>query len=290
MLYNEYQPCPALVQDLECIWFALDADRSAVRAPERVLPDGCCEWIFHLGTPFQRRQHDGGWENQATSFFVGELTRFLLLQPSETISTMGVRFRPTAAYRFLPISLHVLTDDNVSTRDIWGAEGRDLEERVLTAGCDAQRKALVEDFLIRRREKAQLRPRFEVAVCEILSSQGQLRVDQLATKVGWSRRQLEREFRSGLGVSPKVLARIIRFQNLLRLVGEGRLREWATVALAVGYSDQPHMVREFREFSGQSPTAGKTEELGDLSRHFVNPRRLAMLLGKEPHCQLPSVG
>jgi transcriptional regulator GlxA family with amidase domain len=117
-------------------------------------------------------------------------------------------------------------------------------------------------------------------VNEILRSRGQLRVEQLAEKVGWSRRQIEREFRSGVGVSPKVLARIIRFQNLLRLVGESELREWADVALAVGYADQPHMVREFREFSGQSPTAA-TAEFGDLSRHFVNPHRLALMLGKD---------
>jgi AraC-like DNA-binding protein len=280
MFYTEHQPCPELAQEIECVWFVVDRDRCSVRAPERVLPDGCLDWIFHLGTPFQYCQADGRWKTQATSFFVGELTRFLLLQPSETIATMGVRFRPASAYRFLPLSLHVLSDDSVSTQDIWGAEGRELEERVLSADCDEHRKSLVESFLIRSREKSQLRPRVEVAVNEILRSRGQLRVEQLAEKVGWSRRQIEREFRSGVGVSPKVLARIIRFQNLLRLVGESELREWADVALAVGYADQPHMVREFREFSGQSPTAA-TAEFGDLSRHFVNPHRLALMLGKD---------
>ena len=54
---------------------------------------------------------------------------------------------------------------------------------------------------------------------------------------------------------------------------------WATLALESGYADQPHMVREFREFSGQSPTERQTAAPGDLARNFVSPRRLAALLG-----------
>jgi AraC-like DNA-binding protein len=282
MNYTEHPPCAALAHDLECIWFVVDDQRVSNRAPERVLPDGCFEWIFHLGQPFQQQHLDGRWENQQPSFFVGELTRFLLLQPGRTIATMGVRFRPMSAYRFLPLSMHVLTNDAVTTREIWGHDGRDLEDQVLNARSDEDRKLLLEAFVLRRLERAQFRPRFERAVSEILRNRGQLRVDHLATGIGWSSRQLEREFRSGVGVSPKSLARIIRFQNLLRLIGENKLREWTSLALTVGYADQSHMVREFREFSGQSPTEGEARDLGDLAHNFVAPHRLASLLGPDP--------
>jgi len=116
-------------------------------------------------------------------------------------------------------------------------------------------------------------------VAEVIHSCGQARVAEVAERLGWSPRQLEREFRSGVGLSPKAFARIIRFQNLLRLVGEGTLREWTRLAHEGGYADQPHMVREFREFSGQSPTERQHPVAGGLASCFVSPRRLATLLG-----------
>ena len=70
----------------------------------------------------------------------------------------------------------------------------------------------------------------------------------------------------------------MRFQNLLRLVGEGALREWTSLALEGGYADQPHMVREFREFAGHTP-ADREIPSGEFASYFVSPHRLAALLG-----------
>src|SRR6266436_5538474 len=91
-------------------------------SPKEFWPDGCLEWIFHLGAPF-RRWLNGRWELQPRSFVVGELTRFILLQPNGPVGTMGVRFRPGGAYRFLPLPVHLLTDESVPTVDVWGRDG-----------------------------------------------------------------------------------------------------------------------------------------------------------------------
>ncbi|MGH9907157.1 MAG: AraC family transcriptional regulator [Pyrinomonadaceae bacterium] len=280
MLYTEQQPQTALGNHLECIWFVSgDDELPSLIAPEKVLPDGCIEWIFHLAQPFQRELPNGQWEVQPRSFIVGAMTRFLVLQPTGRVKTMGVRFRPGGAYRFLPVSVSDLTDDVVPTSDVWGREGRLLEDAIFSAHSDGERKRLVEDFLVRRLPVVGPRLRLEAAIAEVLRSHGHIRVDRLATKMNLSQRHLEREFRSGAGLSPKTFGRIIRFQNLLRLVGEDTLREWANLALAGGYADQPHMVREFREFTGQTPTEKQLIALGDLARNFVSPQRLAILLG-----------
>lgn len=281
MNYTEHRPTPALAKYLEVIWFVSGEGNTTTDTAtqyERVFPDGCIEWIFHLGAPFLRSLN-GRWERQRRSFVVGELTQFILLQATGPTATMGVRFRPGGAYRFMPAPLNLLTDETVPTEDVWGTEGKYLEEAVLAGRNDIERRNLIEDFLLARLHNTSPRPRFDAAVGEIIGSRGQTRVDQLADRIGWSPRQLEREFRASAGLSPKVMARIIRFQNLLKLVGEQQLRDWAGLALASGYADQPHMVREFREFCGQSPTEQQTTANGDLARHFVSPRRLAALLG-----------
>ncbi|MCM3903554.1 MAG: helix-turn-helix domain-containing protein [Pyrinomonadaceae bacterium] len=285
MHYTEHQPSPALAQHLECFWFLTSTDSSpGTSATERVLPDGCVEWIFHMGSPFQRAistgitGNGGEWEPQPRSFVVGELTRFLLLQRTGDVGVMGVRFRPGGAYRFLPGPLSDFTDRTVPTGDVWGREGTYLEEAVLEAGNNMQRQHLVEGFLFQRLVNTTARPRFDATVKEIIRTRGQTRVFDLANSVGWSSRQLERDFLVSFGLSPKSFSRIIRFQNLLRLVGEGALREWTSLALEGGYADQPHMVREFREFAGHSP-AERGVAAGEFASNFVSPRRLAALLG-----------
>ena len=277
--YTEHRPSPALAEHLECLWFLSSTDSSlGTGATERVLPDGCVEWIFHFGSPFQGSTIAGEWECQPRSFVVGELTRFLLLQPTGDVAVMGVRFRPGGAYRFLPFPLSDFTDSRVSTGDVWGHEGTYLEEAVLEASHNLQRQQLVEEFLLRQLPTTTPRSRFDAAVKEIIRTRGQTRVHEVANGVGLSSRQLERGFGASLGLSPKSFSRIMRFQNLLRLVGEGPLREWANLAIEGGYADQPHMVREFREFAGHTP-AERGIAAGEFSSNFVSPRRLAVLLG-----------
>lgn len=277
--YREQRPSLALAQYLECFWFASDTSNFSANTSEKILPDGCVEWVFHLGASFQRWTAREEWETQPRSFVVGELTRFLLVRPTGHSFIMGVRFRPGGAYRFLRLPLDELTNRNVSTDDLWGFEGRQLEEAVNEARGNAERQSVVEEFLLRQLSTTISRPRFELAVEEIIHSRGQLRVSEVASRIGLSPRQLEREFRSCAGLAPKAFARIIRFQNLLRLVGEGTLREWTSLALEGGYADQPHMVREFRDIAGQSPSERDITVAGDLASCFVSAQRLAVLLG-----------
>jgi AraC-like DNA-binding protein len=91
-----------------------------------------------------------------------------------------------------------------------------------------------------------------------------------------SARQVERRFREAVGVSPKTLARIVRFQEVLRRTpGESASAE---VALDSGYYDQAHLLRDFRDFAGVVPTLFRAAE-GDLARQFTSPDRLERFFG-----------
>jgi len=102
-------------------------------------------------------------------------------------------------------------------------------------------------------------------------------VAELASAAAWSPRQLEREFRRRVGLTPKSLARILRFQNVLRWRGIRPEWPWADLAAHAGYADQAHLVRDFRAFAGTTPT-GIDSRPGELTRHFVAPDRLESLL------------
>jgi transcriptional regulator GlxA family with amidase domain len=77
-------------------------------------------------------------------------------------------------------------------------------------------------------------------------------VDQLASSAGVSSRQLERGFLREIGIGPKLLARIVRFQQVFRAV-EHCDSAWAAVAVECGYYDQAHLIRDFNQFAQQTP-------------------------------------
>lgn len=74
-------------------------------------------------------------------------------------------------------------------------------------------------------------------------------------------------FARGVGMTPKLFCRVWRFQRVLRAVHHRDAVDWTEVALACGYFDQPHLIHDFREFSGLSPTeylAARTEHLNHV--------------------------
>jgi AraC-like DNA-binding protein len=87
----------------------------------------------------------------------------------------------------------------------------------------------------------------------ILRERGRLKIERLADAAGVSRQHLTRSFREAVGVTPKLFARLARFQAGLAYAGCGTPVDWAQAALELGYADQSHMIAEFREFSSLTP-------------------------------------
>jgi AraC-like DNA-binding protein len=108
--------------------------------------------------------------------------------------------------------------------------------------------------------------RVDAAVGTILESGGRVSIDALVSSAGTSLRQLERQFRENVGLTPKTFSRIVRLQAALRRLRHGRAL--TDVALACGFYDQSHMTRDFRELASMSPGAWQSHA-GDLAPLFV---------------------
>jgi AraC-like DNA-binding protein len=276
MKYAEYPVAASLADRVECVWFAEDPGAAAGHdEPERVLPDGCAEWIFHLGQPYS----DGAGRLQPRSFVVGPTTRPIEIAPTGPVATLGVRFRPGGARGVLP-PLRLLSAGLPTPEEMWDAEGRGVQEEVGNGRDMASRLGALKRFLENRLRRARSpggASRLPAAVDLVLGSRGRLAVAAIADRVACSRRQLEREFAEGVGLSPKELSRVARFQNVLRLAARRPGASWADLAARCGYSDQAHLVREFKALSGATPTS-REELTGALARYFIDPARLDSLL------------
>lgn len=97
-------------------------------------------------------------------------------------------------------------------------------------------------------------PAVRAAWHRIRRAAGNVPVGALADEIGCSRHYLWRSFREEIGLSPKTMARILRFRRALRILEGSPSRALAVVAHRCGYYDQSHMIRDFRAFAGASPT------------------------------------
>lgn len=142
----------------------------------------------------------------------------------------------------------------LSLEDVWGRDAERAEERLRAAASWDERFTIAADAL-GRRMNTRPSPDPEVAAAWrlLLTSRGRIRVDSLANEVGWSRKRLWSRFRSQIGLTPKHAARLVRFDHAAHLLAAGNAA--ATVAAASGYTDQAHLHREVKAFTGTTPTA-----------------------------------
>lgn len=250
MHYREIKPTPTLQRFVECFWI-LDGGGSAAAPPERILPDGCVELILNFRDRFF--QHvDGSRQVQPLNFIVGQMTGPILISPSGSVELLGIRFQPGGTRVFLSTPAHEITDEVVALADFSSRLERDL-----LAVCERHhtlrmRAGALDSYLCAQLANTNSDSQILDLAKTIVDQGGVISVDRLASDAGVSNRQLERRFLREVGLGPKLLARIVRFQEVFRAV-EQCDAAWATVAVECGYYDQAHLIRDFNQFAQQTP-------------------------------------
>jgi hypothetical protein len=133
---------------VKLIW-SLESDRSIRDAPrERILPDGCVELVFHFCDRFCTYFANGDSRIQPQSFVVGQMNRFIEIEPQGQIGFVAVRFHVHGAYRFLPGSLKADAGGVVDTAEIWKGSSGEFTDRIAMAATMTGRIAIVEEMLL----------------------------------------------------------------------------------------------------------------------------------------------
>jgi AraC-like DNA-binding protein len=185
------------------------------------------------------------------SFASGLYDRPVLTERRGHQRILQLDLTPLGARRLLGVPMDELTNCVVPAEALIGAE---LIDRAGEAGDWDACWALVQDALARRLDDGPVPPpELAHAYDRIVQTHGRIRVESLARETGWSRRHLATLFRRDVGVTPKTLARIVRFEHARKLLGTGA--DLADVAFTCGFADQPHFTREFRDLAWTTPAA-----------------------------------
>jgi AraC-like DNA-binding protein len=264
--YREIRPSVVLEPYIESYWtLHYEGGHDGGDAPsQRVVPDGHPELILNAKQPFEACVN-GRWRGQPQSFLAGQIDGPLLLRPNGPADIVGVRFHPHGAAALLGVPMHELSGEFTPIGDLSaglsGALHRALEspDPILAldsiffrlAGCSRSHDQMVAE-----------------AVHRMVREQGASELAALARDFGISIRQFERRFNAAVGLPPKLFCRMQRFVQVFRSFDGEEPGNWVDTAVACGYYDQSHLIRDFKNFTGETPAVLLAEDT-DLARHFL---------------------
>lgn len=238
MSYRESSPSPLLQEWIAAYW-SIDSAVDGALATQRILPDGCADLICDFSGMSPRMR------------WVGTMTRAIEVQVAGRQDLFGIRFVPGGLFPLLGAPLSLLTDDSAEFAALPAQAWRPplngwCDDRDFAARCRRADASLIAAFsplrldsTTRLLQRLQWRPALPSAAA-------------LADEAGVGLRTLQRRFMEHVGVSPKQHLRWLRFERARQLLLRSDRRS-VEIAMAAGYSDQAHFVREFRRFAGVTP-------------------------------------
>jgi len=241
----EVAPRAALARRVVAV--AGSRDGRAAPRPVRVVPDGLAN--LFVSTPV-------GAPNELIEFAAyGLKTHALTVLSPARVANVSVQIRAAHVGALFGVDATELTDRSVPLLELWGPAADRIACDLMRAPSFGARKSVLERALLERSaalEDSDARLA-EAASNAIEDRRGRIRVAELARRLGCGERRLLRVFRHHVGVAPKTFAGIVRFRAAWAELSRGELQ--AGVALRRGYSDQAHLLRDFRRYSGTRPRA-----------------------------------
>jgi AraC-like DNA-binding protein len=237
-----------LAAHVEYLWQLRDVPGHST---ERVLPSGTLELVINLARDeFQIRTESGDHARRGV-IVSGAYERFFTIATRDHADVLGVHFKPGGAWPVLGVPPGALADQHCNLEDLWGAaDARRLREQLLE--CLPERRLLVLEAALNARCSCRWQQHPACVVARNALARG-ARVTEVAAASGLSARRLQTLFREQVGTTPKVFARICRFQRAFGKI-QRAVPDWPQLAMDTGYCDQSHMIREFQEIAGSAPT------------------------------------
>lgn len=206
---------------------------------ERLLMQGDKSDIFNL---------------QPSTVIVGpQVTRVNLLV-KKRLRAVRVDFHPGGLHRLLGIPMNLLFDNGFDAMDLLGNEINIINEQILESKDLGECKIIVQNYLLKKLTILKESLLFDEAMRHLMLHNGNLSIDKVADFACLGLRQFERKCNERIGMPPKEFARIIRFSRAYQMRETNPHVTWTTIAHTTGYYDQMHMIRDFKEFAGVTPS------------------------------------
>lgn len=167
----------------------------------------------------------------------------------------GIKFRPGAFYPFYQESVSDFTDDILAFSKVFDEDLHSIESDILDQNIDEQMAEKAESFLLRHLpNKDSNIATINKIIQEVMNESTILKVDDLTDRFELSKRTLQRMFKKYVGVTPKWVIQRYRLHEAAEMLASEQTANWPQIALELGYYDQSHFIRDFKNIVGKTPS------------------------------------
>lgn len=250
MLHQEFEPPEELRDIIKCFWYT-QIDFGGLQSDFEVMPDGYAEIIFHFGSPCSISS-GGNLQPLPSPFIMGLLNQPVILNTKDRLEIIGIRCFPWTVFDLLG-----LPSGNTAVYLFEHPVARLQSELhpFIDAGSIDEAVIRVKQYFLEARPQVTANNLLSKAGVAMRSANGMLPVSEVAAAAHATVRTLERKFKQSSGYTVKDVSGLMRFEqvrNHLWLYPDSNL---AGLAHEFGYTDQSHLSREFKRYSGTTPAA-----------------------------------
>lgn len=257
MIFRHIQPSPHLrpyIKVYMLLHFRFNANNPAPVKPFPANPNQGITFYPRGGLMAYDPSNDTLTKRARTVIFGQQVSRLNLHLTQDDYMMFDVSFQPGILAKFIRLPLREFVNQNVDAEAVLSREVYQLNDRLANADNYEQMIELVEEYLWNRIQwlNISLDPIDKISRLVVANAQP-LSLDQWANEACLSVSAFERRFSQQLGVSPKLFARIIRFDQVMKLREQNPQFDWLSIALRAGYTDYQHLVKDFKQFAAATP-------------------------------------
>ena len=256
MRLQHINPHPLLKGYVEKMWVFESSGRVPNDDMKLIVPNG----LIKLVVPFRNGlsgKMEGCFhltkEHSITLIGLTDIPSIVDAESDNPTGTIGIEFSPNGAYRFFQVRQSEIKNKIHSLVDILGNIVKQLEEEIANAESIAEKISLLQHFLLKLFSLYKEDAIFDYCIQKIKSTKGKITINELEKETGYSSRWINMKFTNNLGVSPKNLSSIIRFQQYYQALANNQEIHFMEKEFYNHYYDQSHFIKEFKRFTGLSP-------------------------------------
>lgn len=254
MIFEQFQLTSILKKHVESILYfkGLNPNHSV----ERIVPTGHVFVVFELDN-IPRNTYDNKTlqplETYTKVWVSGTHRNFISISAHQQSEMLAIQFKSAGAFPFLHCPLQDLNDKVVPAQEIFGSEVLELREKIFMEENPQAKFNLVSNWLESRFDSKKEAPEYLLTFIELLQKEPVSNLNRIMDSYPTTQKQLIQHFKKYVGLTPKYYHRILRFNEILKIINKNESLSWTEVAYSCDYSDQSHFIKEFALFSGFNP-------------------------------------
>lgn len=243
--YTEIAPCIALRPYIRCFWGTVYQTKNCDMSCRPIIPDSCMDIIFNVN--YTQNTYTGKFCTLDKHSYHSRI-----INNSDKIDVFGIRFYAWSAILFSDCQIN--NDKlHIDIDNIFHGLKKELELILFDSFSLRDKIAIAEKILMKRLNTNKLNTNMMNGLFFIIKNNGNIKISDLSSYTGLSKRTLERIFKTNMGISPKTIQSLIRYQLLWQDIYLHRRFDISDALLKYGYFDQAHLLNDFKQKHSMTP-------------------------------------